>query len=160
MPMPACPPEMGPDGDIALRPEMLPGIERPAICAPLPTANGHTHMLDLGANVDCGPEHLLQFGIMGSSLISAMERKSADRRHPQYRRRGNQGATRSSKQLPSCCVPLTLNFIGNVEGDGIYKGDADVIVCDGLSGNVALKTSEAAWPNAGILAGPNSSATG
>jgi glycerol-3-phosphate acyltransferase PlsX len=55
--------------------KMLPGIDRPAICAPLPTVNGHTHMLDLGANVDCSPEHLLQFGIMGAMLISAMEHK-------------------------------------------------------------------------------------
>jgi glycerol-3-phosphate acyltransferase PlsX len=55
--------------------KMLPGIDRPAICAPLPTVNGHTHMLDLGANVDCGPEHLLQFGIMGAMLVAAMEHK-------------------------------------------------------------------------------------
>ena len=59
--------------------KMLPGIERPAICAPLPTINGHTHMLDLGANVDCGPAHLLQFGIMGAGLVSAMEHRSAPR---------------------------------------------------------------------------------
>ena len=122
--------------------KMLPGIERPAICAPLPTANGHTHMLDLGANVDCGPEHLLQFGIMGSSLISAMERKERPTvgilNIGEEEIKGNEVVKAAAELLRAS----DLNFIGNVEGDGIYKGDADVIVCDGFVGNVALKTSE------------------
>lgn len=122
--------------------KMLPGIERPAICAPLPTVNGHTHMLDLGANVDCGPEHLLQFGIMGAMLVAAMEHKERPTvgilNIGEEEIKGNEVVKAAAELLRSS----GLNFIGNVEGDGIYRGDADVIVCDGFVGNVALKTSE------------------
>ncbi len=122
--------------------KMLPGIDRPAICAPLPTADGHTHMLDLGANVDCTAEHLLQFGIMGSMLISAMEHKE----YPtvgllnigEEEIKGNEVVKAAAELLRNS----GLNFIGNVEGDGIFKGEADVIVCDGFVGNVSLKTCE------------------
>jgi glycerol-3-phosphate acyltransferase PlsX len=122
--------------------KMLPGIDRPAICAPLPTVNGHTHMLDLGANVDCGPEHLLQFGIMGAMLVAAMEHKDAPTvgilNIGEEEIKGNEVVKAAAELLRAS----DLNFIGNVEGDGIYKGEADVIVCDGFVGNVALKTSE------------------
>jgi glycerol-3-phosphate acyltransferase PlsX len=122
--------------------KMLPGIERPAICAPLPTVNGHTHMLDLGANVDCGPEHLLQFGIMGAMLVSAMEHKERPTvgllNIGEEEIKGNEVVKAAAELLRQS----GLNFIGNVEGDGIYKGEADVVVCDGFVGNVALKTSE------------------
>jgi glycerol-3-phosphate acyltransferase PlsX len=122
--------------------KMLPGIDRPAICAPLPTVNGHTHMLDLGANVDCGPEHLLQFGIMGAMLVSAMEHKDRPTvgilNIGEEEIKGNEVVKAAAELLRGS----DLNFIGNVEGDGIYKGEADVIVCDGFVGNVALKTSE------------------
>ena len=122
--------------------KMLPGIDRPAICAPLPTARGHTHMLDLGANVDCGPEHLLQFGIMGAMLVAAMEHKDRPSvgilNIGEEEIKGNEVVKAAAELLRAS----GLNFIGNVEGDGIYKGDADVIVCDGFVGNVALKTSE------------------
>ena len=122
--------------------KMLPGIERPAICAPLPTTSGHTHMLDLGANVDCGPEHLLQFGIMGAMLVSAMEHKDRPTvgilNIGEEEIKGNEVVKAAADLLRAA----DLNFIGNVEGDGIYRGDADVIVCDGFVGNVALKTSE------------------
>jgi glycerol-3-phosphate acyltransferase PlsX len=122
--------------------KMLPGIDRPAICAPLPTARGHTHMLDLGANVDCGPEHLLQFGIMGAMLVEAMEHKERPTvgilNIGEEEIKGNEVVKAAAELLRAS----GLNFIGNVEGDGIYKGDADVIVCDGFVGNVALKTSE------------------
>lgn len=122
--------------------KMLPGIERPAICAPLPTTSGHTHMLDLGANVDCGPEHLLQFGIMGAMLISAMEHKDRPTvgllNIGEEEIKGNEAVKAAADLLRES----GLNFVGNVEGDGIYKGEADVIVCDGFVGNVALKTSE------------------
>jgi phosphate acyltransferase len=122
--------------------KMLPGIDRPAICAPLPTVNGHTHMLDLGANVDCGPEHLLQFGIMGAMLVAAMEHKDRPTvgilNIGEEEIKGNEVVKAAAELLRAS----DLNFIGNVEGDGIYKGDADVIVCDGFVGNVALKTSE------------------
>ena len=122
--------------------KMLPGIDRPAICAPLPTSTGHTHMLDLGANVDCGPEHLLQFGIMGATLVSAMEHKPQPTvgilNIGEEEIKGNEVVKAAAELLRQS----GLNFIGNVEGDGIYKGEAEVIVCDGFVGNVALKTSE------------------
>ena len=122
--------------------KMLPGIERPAICAPLPTTKGHTHMLDLGANVDCSPEHLLQFGIMGAMLVSAMEH--TDRPTVGILNIGEEEikGNETVKAAADLLRASDLNFIGNVEGDGIYKGDADVVVCDGFVGNVALKTSE------------------
>jgi glycerol-3-phosphate acyltransferase PlsX len=122
--------------------KMLPGIDRPAICAPLPTAKGHTHMLDLGANVDCTPEHLLQFAIMGAMLVSAMEHKARPTvgllNIGEEEIKGNEVVKAAAELLRAS----NLNFVGNVEGDGIYKGEADVIVCDGFVGNVALKTSE------------------
>ncbi|MFZ4536815.1 phosphate acyltransferase PlsX [Propionivibrio sp.] len=122
--------------------KMLPGIDRPAICAILPTAKGHTHVLDLGANVDCSPEHLLQFGIMGASLVSAIEHK--DRPTVGILNigaediKGNDVVKRAAELLKES----GLNFVGNIEGDGIYKGEAEVVVCDGFVGNVALKASE------------------
>ncbi len=122
--------------------KMLPGIDRPAICAMLPTVTGHAHVLDLGANVDCTPEHLLQFGIMGASLVSAIEHK--DRPTVGILNigsediKGNEVVKRAAELLKES----GLNFVGNVEGDGIYKGKAEVVVCDGFVGNVALKASE------------------
>lgn len=122
--------------------KMLPGIDRPAICSQLPTISGHTLMLDLGANVDCGPEHLLQFGIMGAMLVSAMEHKEKPTvgllNIGEEEIKGNDVVKAAAELLKGS----GLNFIGNVEGDGIYKGEADVVVCDGFVGNVALKTSE------------------
>ncbi|EXI68603.1 MAG: Phosphate acyltransferase [Candidatus Accumulibacter adjunctus] len=122
--------------------KMLPGIERPAICAVLPTLSGHTHVLDLGANVDCSPEHLLQFGIMGASLVAAVEHRERPTvgilNIGQEEIKGNDAVKRAADLL----TDSGLNFIGNVEGDGIYKGAADVVVCDGFVGNVALKASE------------------
>ncbi len=120
----------------------LPGIDRPAIASTLPTMRGHTYVLDLGANVDCAPEHLLQFGIMGTMLAAALEH---DERPSvgllnigEEEIKGNEVVKRAGELLKDS----GLNFIGNVEGDDIYKGTADVVVCDGFVGNVALKTSE------------------
>ncbi len=122
--------------------KMLPGIDRPAICAILPTAKGHTHVLDLGANVDCSPEHLLQFGIMGASLVGAIEHKDRPTvgilNIGEEDIKGNDVVKRAAELLRES----GLNFVGNVEGDGIYKGEAEVVVCDGFVGNVALKASE------------------
>lgn len=122
--------------------KMLPGIDRPAICAILPTATGHTHVLDLGANVDCSPEHLLQFGIMGASLVAAIEHKDRPTvgilNIGEEDIKGNDVVKRAAELLKES----GLNFVGNVEGDGLYKGDAEVVVCDGFVGNVALKASE------------------
>ncbi|MBK1678864.1 phosphate acyltransferase PlsX [Rhodocyclus tenuis] len=122
--------------------KMLPGIDRPAICAALPTMTGHTHVLDLGANVDCSPEHLLQFGLMGASLVSAIEHHERPTvgilNIGEEEIKGNDVVKRAAELLRDS----GLNFIGNVEGDGLYKGDAEVVVCDGFVGNVALKSSE------------------
>ena len=123
--------------------KMLPGIDRPAICAAFPTASGHVHVLDLGANVDCTPAHLLQFGIMGSSLVAAIEHKD---KQPtvgilnigEEEIKGNDVVKRAVELLKDS----GLNFVGNVEGDGLFKGEAEVVVCDGFVGNVAVKASE------------------
>ncbi|MFH2212591.1 MAG: phosphate acyltransferase PlsX [Pseudomonadota bacterium] len=120
----------------------LPGIDRPAIASMLPSLKGHVHVLDLGANVDCTAEHLLQFGIMGAMLASALEHKE----NPtvgllnigEEDIKGNDVVKRAGELLRNS----HLNFYGNVEGDDIYKGTTDVVVCDGFVGNVALKTSE------------------
>lgn len=121
----------------------LPGIDRPAIATQLPTRQGgYVTMLDLGANVDCEPVHLMQFAIMGSALSSVL----GDRERPtvgllnigEELIKGNdvvKEAARLIRETP-------LNFVGNVEGNDVYFGKADVVVCDGFVGNVALKTSE------------------
>ena len=122
--------------------KMLPGIDRPAICAVLPTMSGHVHVLDLGANVDCSPEHLLQFGIMGASLVGAIEHKDRPTvgilNIGEEDIKGNDVVKRAAELLKES----GLNFVGNIEGDGLYKGEAEVVVCDGFVGNVALKASE------------------
>jgi glycerol-3-phosphate acyltransferase PlsX len=122
--------------------KMLPGIDRPAIATILPTLKGHTYILDLGANVDCTPEHLLQFGIMCSELVSSVEGKT----RPTVGLL-NIGAEdiKGNDQVKGAAELMRasgLNFHGYVEGDDIYKGTTDVVVCDGFVGNVALKASE------------------
>ncbi|MDD5404017.1 MAG: phosphate acyltransferase PlsX [Sulfuricella sp.] len=122
--------------------KMLPGIERPAIASVLPTLNGHTHVLDLGANVDCSAEHLLQFGIMGAMLVEAVDHKERPSvgllNIGEEDIKGNEVVKRAAELLRAS----GLNFHGNVEGNDIYKGTTDVVVCDGFVGNVALKASE------------------
>ena len=120
----------------------LPGIDRPAICAVLPTRTGQVYMLDLGANADCTPEHLLQFAIMGATLVRELEGKARPTvgllNIGSEEIKGNAVVKKAAELLRAS----PLNFHGNVEGDDIYKGTTDVIVCDGFVGNVALKTSE------------------
>jgi len=120
----------------------LPDIERPAICSVLPTMKGHTYMLDLGANVDCTAEHLLQFGVMGATLVSSVESKARPTigllNIGSEDIKGNEVVKRAGELLRAS----GLNFHGNVEGDDIFKGTTDVVVCDGFVGNVALKTTE------------------
>jgi len=120
----------------------LPGIDRPAIASIVPTLNGYTYMLDLGANVDCQPEHLLQFGIMGSMLVSALEHK--ERPSVGLLNIGEEDikGCESVKRAGELLRASDLNFYGNVEGDDIYKGTVDLVVCDGFVGNVTLKASE------------------
>ncbi len=120
----------------------LPGIDRPALVSVLPTMTGQAYMLDLGASPDCKPEHLLQFAVMGAILVAAVE----NRERPSVGLlnigaeaiKGNQIV----KQAGDLLRASELNFAGNVEGDGIFRGEVDVVVCDGFVGNVALKTSE------------------
>jgi glycerol-3-phosphate acyltransferase PlsX len=108
----------------------------------LPSQRGSTYVLDLGANVDCTPEHLLQFGIMGSLLVSALERKERPTvgllNIGEEEIKGNEVVKRAAELLRA----TDLNFIGNVEGNDIFKGTADVVVCDGFVGNVTLKAAE------------------
>jgi len=122
--------------------KMLPGIERPPIATVLPTVNGHVTVLDLGANVDCSPHDLLQFGIMGATLVSAIEHRERPSvgllNIGEEDIKGNELVKRAGELLRDS----GLNYHGNVEGDDIYKGTTDVVVCDGFVGNVALKTSE------------------
>ena len=121
---------------------MLPGIERPALCTMIPSLHGHTHMLDLGANVDSSAEHLYQFALMASELCKAID----DNHAPKVGLLNiGQEAIKGNEQVKAASALLEgspLNYIGYVEGDDIYLGDVDVIVCDGFVGNVALKTSE------------------
>ncbi len=120
----------------------LPGIDRPAICTSLPSIDGHTHMLDLGANVDSTPQHLFEFAVMGSVLATAVDNIERPRvgllNIGAEDIKGNEQVKGAAQLLAAS----NLNYIGYVEGDAIYKGGADVIVCDGFVGNVALKTSE------------------
>jgi glycerol-3-phosphate acyltransferase PlsX len=122
--------------------KMLPGIERPAIASFLPTQKGRTCALDLGANVDCTAEHLLQFAVMGACLVSAVsriERPSVGLLNiGEEEIKGNEVVKQAAELLRGS----DLNFHGNIEGTDIYKGTTDVVVCDGFVGNVALKTSE------------------
>ena len=120
----------------------LPGIDRPAIAAILPNPKGVTYMLDLGANADCTAEHLLQFAIMGAMLVSCVEHK--ERPSVGLLNIGSEDIKGNEvvKQAGELLRASHLNFYGNVEGDDIYKGTTDLVVCDGFVGNVALKTSE------------------
>ncbi|MFM2319588.1 MAG: phosphate acyltransferase PlsX [Pseudomonadota bacterium] len=122
--------------------KMLPSIDRPALCTMMPSLNGHTHMLDLGANVDSSAEHLYQFALMGSELSKAIDEIPSPRvgllNIGQEAIKGNEQVKAANALLEDS----SLNYIGYVEGDDIYLGEVDVIVCDGFVGNVALKTSE------------------
>ncbi len=120
----------------------LPGIDRPAIVTALPTLNGHVHLLDLGANVDCTTENLRQFAVMGvivAAAVDGKERPSVALLNVGVEDiKGNEVVKAAAQLLGNS----GLNYIGYIEGDGIYTGGADVIVCDGFVGNIALKASE------------------
>jgi len=123
--------------------KMIDGIERPAIAAPLPNRQGgQTMMLDLGANVDCEAEHLRQFALMGSALVSALD--GTERPRVGLLNIGEEVIKGNDvvKQAAELLRASGLNFIGNVEGNDLFSGTADVVVCDGFVGNVALKTTE------------------
>ena len=125
----------------------LDGIDRPAIATQIPNQKGGaTTVLDLGANVDCTAEHLLQFAVMGSALVSVLN----DDPQPsvgllnigEEAIKGSEEIKRAGELLRAAANAGDLNFVGNVEGNDIFKGTADIVVCDGFVGNVALKTSE------------------
>ncbi len=120
----------------------LPGIDRPAIISAMPSVNGHTHVLDLGANTECSPEHLFQFAVMGSVLVTAIHGIERPRvgllNIGEEEIKGNEQIKEAAKLLSAS----KLNYAGFVEGNDIYLGDVDVVVCDGFVGNVALKASE------------------
>ncbi len=120
----------------------IPGIDRPAIIGVVPSLRGHTHVLDLGANVDSSAEHLRQFAIMAYELVKAVENipepKVGLLNIGEEEIKGNEQV----KQAVKLIADSHINFIGFVEGNDIYTGDVDVVVTDGFIGNVALKTSE------------------
>jgi glycerol-3-phosphate acyltransferase PlsX len=125
----------------------MPGVDRPAICSIFPNQkDGPTYMLDLGANVDCEPQHLHQFAIMGSALVSAMEGKP----RPTIGLlnvgaediKGNDMVKATAELLRADSARGLLNFYGNVEGNDIFLGTTDIVVCDGFVGNIALKCAE------------------
>lgn len=120
----------------------LPGINRPAILTALPTIRGQSYMLDLGANVDSSAENLYEFAVMGSVLAQTVGNISSPSigllNIGEEEIKGNEQVKEASRMLQQS----TLNYVGFVEGDDIYKGTVDVVVCDGFIGNVALKASE------------------
>ena len=125
----------------------LEGIDRPAIATVMPNQkDGYTTVLDLGANVDCEPEHLLQFALMGSALVSAVEGKADPSvgllNIGEEAIKGSDTIKKAGELLRSVANAGHLNFHGNVEGNDIFTGTTDIVVCDGFVGNVALKTAE------------------
>lgn len=120
----------------------LPGIDRPAITGTIPSIHGQTYLLDLGANVGCTSKHLLQFAVMGAVLSTAVDEienpKVGLLNIGEEEIKGNEQVKETNEVLRQS----GLNYIGYIEGDGIYCSDVDVVVCDGFVGNVALKTSE------------------
>jgi phosphate acyltransferase len=123
------------------------GIDRPAIATSMPNAKGgFTTVLDLGANVDCGPEHLLQFAVMGSALVTSVTENEAPTvgllNVGEEVIKGSEVIKRAGELLRAADAAGQIRFFGNVEGNDIFKGTADVVVCDGFVGNVALKTAE------------------
>ncbi len=120
----------------------LPGIDRPAMMTAIPTERGHCQLLDLGANVDCSAEHLYQFAVMGSVAAEAL---GVERPRIALLNVGTEDVkgNQQVKLAASLLQPVSeLNYIGFIEGDGLYRGEADVVVCDGFVGNILLKSSE------------------
>lgn len=125
----------------------LDGIDRPAIASGLPNSTGgETTVLDLGANVDCSAEHLLQFAVMGSALVSALKNTEAPSvgllNIGEELIKGSEVIKRAGELLRAAGEAGNLNFYGNVEGNDTFKGVVDIVVCDGFVGNVSLKTTE------------------
>jgi glycerol-3-phosphate acyltransferase PlsX len=125
----------------------IPGVDRPAICTLIPNQkDAPTYMLDLGANVDCEPQHLHQFALMGSALVAALEDKAKPTvgllNVGEEDLKGNDVVKQTAALLREDHQRGILNFYGNVEGNDIFEGTTDIVVCDGFVGNVVLKASE------------------
>jgi len=125
----------------------LDGIDRPAISGDLPNQKGgHTTVLDLGANVDCTAAHMLQFAVMGSALLAAVEGKPQPTvgllNIGEEAIKGNEVIKQAAELLRAAAAGGHINFYGNVEGNDLFKGTVDIVVCDGFVGNVALKAAE------------------
>lgn len=122
-----------------------PGVDRPAICKPVPSSRGHCYLLDLGANINCSAEHLVQFAFMGSVLAAVSDGNPAPTvgllNIGEENTKGIEQVREASRLLSASD---RINYVGFVEGDDIYTGDVDVVVCDGFVGNIALKVSEGA----------------
>ncbi len=122
--------------------KMIPGVDRPAIIVTLPTVKGHTHVLDMGANVESSAKSLFEFAVMGSALTSAVDNIESPTvgllNIGEEEIKGNERV----KEAASLLHASNLNYIGFVEGDDIFKGTSDVVVCDGFVGNISLKTTE------------------
>jgi phosphate acyltransferase len=121
---------------------VLHGVDRPALAAVVPTLTGHAVLLDVGANVACKPHHLVQFAIMGHLFSKKIVGISSPRVGLMSVGEEESKGNELTKEVHKNLKKISLNFIGNVEGRDLYNGRADVIVCDGFTGNVALKTSE------------------
>ncbi|MBP9590418.1 MAG: phosphate acyltransferase PlsX [Steroidobacteraceae bacterium] len=121
---------------------MIPGVDRPAIVSAVPAAHGHTVMLDLGANPDCTADHLVQFAVMGSIIAADLHGFENPRvgllNIGEEDIKGTDEIREAHRRLASA----PINYAGFVEGDDIFSGDIDVVVTDGFTGNVALKTME------------------
>jgi glycerol-3-phosphate acyltransferase PlsX len=120
----------------------LPGIDRPAIIAAIPSRNGHTHMLDLGANADCEPEHLLQFAVMGAVVAECVHGIPTPRVGLLNIGEEEIKGTEQIKLAAAMLSESDVNYVGFVEGTDIFTGKIDVVVTDGFTGNVALKSME------------------
>ena len=123
------------------------GIDRPAIATVMPNErDGYTTVLDLGANVDCSAENLLQFAVMGSALVGAVDGKDEPTvgllNIGEEAIKGSETIKQAGELLRAAAAAGLVNFYGNVEGNDIFKGSCDIVVCDGFVGNVALKTAE------------------
>lgn len=133
--------------------KMMPGIDRPAIISTLPSIYGHTHVLDLGANVDCSAQHLFEFAVMGAELVKAVENIDSPRvgllNIGEEEMKGNEQVKAAAKLLEAS----SLNYIGYVEGNSLNAGniEVDLIVTDGFVGNVALKSIEGCAKMVGTL---------